>query len=171
MVAFHVPIRAEFGVRQTWLCDPEFMAHNAGWDLSYEGYDRDTGCIQWPESEWDAFAERLALPADRQGYFFVRDTATGEFVGHAHYTVQPDGAALIGLNVVPSRRARGLGERVLRPLVDRVWRDTTAVEIVNDFEDEREPAVCVHRRCGFVPDPDTHSGWGRPTRMWRLGRP
>lgn len=170
MLEFHVPTRAEFGVRQTWMSDPELMAYNAGWDVSHHGYDRDTGCIEWPESEWDAFAERLALPADRQGYFYVRDTDTGEFVGHAHYMIEPDRAAHIGLNIVPRYRARGRGEQVLRLLVERVWQDTVAVEIVNDFEDEREPAVRVHRRCGFVPDRDTHSGWGRATRVWRLRR-
>lgn len=171
MLEFYVPARAELGVRQTWLRDPEFMAYNAGWDVSHPGYDRDTGCVEWPESEWEAFAERLALPADRQGYFYVRDTETGELVGHAHYTIEPDGAAHIGLNIVPGCRGRGLGGRVLRLLVERVWRDTLAGEIVNDFEDEREPAARVHRRCGFVPDPGTRSGWGRPTRVWRLRRP
>ncbi len=140
-------------------------------DVSYAGYDRDTGCIAWPESQWDAFAERLTLPVDRQGYFYVRDTETGEFVGHAHYTVQPDGAAQIGLNVVPTHRARGLGEQVLRLLIERIWQDSVAVEIVNDFEDDRAPAVRTHRRVGFVPDPDTRSAWGRPTRTWRLRRP
>ena len=122
------------------------------------------------ESEWNAFAERLALPPRRQGYYYVLDTDTGEFIGHAHYTVEPDRAAHIGINVVPGRRARGLGEQVLRLLVERIWQDTEAMEIVNDFEDEREPAVRVHRRCGFVPDGVTHSPWGRPTRVWRLGR-
>ena len=171
MLELHVPTRAEFGIRQAWMSDPELMAYNAGWDVNHHGYDRETGCIEWPESEWDAFAERLALPADRQGYFYVRDTETKELVGHAHYMVEADGAAHIGLNVVPRHRARGLGEQVLRLLVERIWQDTAAVEIVNDLEDERLPAVRVHRRCGFEPDRDTRSVWGRATRVWRLRRP
>lgn len=171
MLELYVPDRAEFGVRQAWLSDPDFMAYNAGWLVSYPGYDRSTGCIEWPESEWDAFAERLALPADRQGYFYVRDTEAGAFVGHAHYSVEPDGAAHLGINVVPAHRGRGLGEQVLRLLVERVWRDTAAVQVVNDFEDEREAAVRTHRRCGFLPDPGTRSDWGRSTRTWRLQRP
>ena len=85
------------GVRQQWLSDPGFMAYNAGWDVqAHPGYDRVTGCIEWPESQWDAFVERLALPADRQGYFYVRDCETGAFVGHAHCAVEPDGAAQSG---------------------------------------------------------------------------
>lgn len=165
-----MPTRAEFGVRQEWLRDPGFMAYNAGWNVRHPGYDPTTGCIEWPESEWDAFAERLAFPAARHGYFYVRDLETGRFVGHAHYAVEPDGAAHIGINVAPTHRGRGLGGQVLGLLVERVWRDTAVVEIVNDFEDERQAAVRTHRGCGFVPDRDTRSDWGRPTRTWRLTR-
>lgn len=152
------------------MADPNFMSYNAGWNVTYPGYDRATGCIDWPESQWDAFAERLGLPADRQGYFYVRDPESGAFIGHAHYELDAEGAARIGLNIIPTMRGRGLGERVLRPLIERIWRDTAAGEIVNEFEDDRTSAVGTHRRCGFAPEPDTHDGWGRPTRTWRLRR-
>lgn len=170
MLEFHVPTRAEFHVRQEWMSDPDFMAYNAGWNSAFPGYDRDTGCIAWPESEWDAFAERLELPAHRYGYFYVLDTRTGAFVGHAHYEVGADGVAHIGLNVVAELRGRGLGGRVMDELVERIWRDTSATEIVNEFEDQRASAVRTHRRCGFAPDPETRGLWGRPTRAWRLLR-
>jgi len=157
-------------VRQAWLADPEMMAYNARWNVNYPGYDPITGCIDWPETEWSAFEARLQLPAERQGYFYVLDTAMGAFIGHAHYEVGSENAANIGINVIPPMRGRGLGERVLRLLVDRIWRDTDADQIVNDFEDDRGAALRTHQRCGFVPDPDTRDGWGRPTRTWRLRR-
>jgi len=171
MLEFSVPTRPELLVRQRWLSDPDVMAYNAGWGGSRPGYDADTGCLAWPESEWDRFAGRLARPADQQGYFYVRDTVTEVLVGDAHYEVGLDGAASIGLMVVPALRGRGLGERVLRELVSRIWRDTSATEIVNEFEDERASAVRLHRRCGFAPDAATRAVWGRPTRTWRLARP
>lgn len=152
------------------MADPEFMAYNAGWDVSYPGYDRATGCIDWPESQWAAFEERLHLPADRQGYFYVRGTEAGAVVGHAHYEVDDQGAAHIGINVIPAWRGRGLGVPILRLLVERIWRDTAADEVVNEFEDERVPAVRTHRRCGFVPDAEARGEWGRPTRVWRCRR-
>lgn len=171
MIDFHVPARAEFRVRQQWLSDPAFMAYNAGWDVSHPGYDRETGCIAWPESEWDVFAERLALGADRQGYYYLRDRERGLYVGHAHYTVEPDAVAHIGLNIRPPERGRGLGTQVLHMLVERVWRQTTVQEIVNEFEDGRVAAARTHRRCGFVPDREAGDRAGRPTRTWRLVSP
>lgn len=171
MLELHVPSRAELVVRQRWLADPEMMAFNAHWDLTHPGYDAATGCIDWPEREWPAFEARLRLPVERQGYFYVRDTSTGAFVGHAHYEVDPTQVASVGLNVVPAMRGQGLGVRVLELIVARIWHDSNAQEITNDFEDERIPAARTHRRCGFAPDATTRPGAGRSTRTWRLARP
>lgn len=170
MVELYVPSHAEFGVRQAWLADPGFMSYNAGWNLDHPGYDRVTGCIDWPPDQWAAFEARLLQPADRHGYFYVRDTIISDYIGHAHYEVDA-GLAHIGINLVPEVRGRGLGVAVLTLLITRVWADTDAAHAVNEFEDDRTPAVRTHRRCGFVPDADTRSDWGRPTRTWRLARP
>lgn len=170
VLELHVPARSEFVVRQRWLADPEMMAFNAGWEVASEGYDRATGCIRWPQEEWAAFELRLRLPSTQHGYFYVRDVGTGAFVGHVHYVVDERSSASIGLNVEPSSRGRGWGVEMLRLLVEYIWSHTDAVEIANEFEDERLSAVRTHQRCGFVPDPRTGAEWGRPTRTWRLTR-
>lgn len=79
MLSLHVPAVEEFGRRQTWLANPEMMSYNSDWDITYPGYDRATGCIDWPESEWPAFEARLALPPTRQGYYYVREVDTDQF--------------------------------------------------------------------------------------------
>ena len=145
------------------MLDPEMMSYNAGWPISHAGYDPTTGCIDWPEQDWPAFERRLAMPASKQGYFYVEDDRTGEFLGHVHYQVDLDGTAHIGLNVIPSRRGTGLGTRFLQLLLERVWRDTAASVVVNDFTDDRSAAVQVHRYHGFTPDPVPSTDAGRPT--------
>lgn len=152
------------------MLDPQMMSYNAGWQIPHAGYDSTTGCIDWPEEDWPVFERRLAMPASEQGYFYVEDDQTGEFVGHVHYQVDPDGTAQIGLNVIPGRRGLGMGEEFLRLLLERVWRDTDATVVVNEFEDDRTAAVRLHRRQGFTPEPDTNCAAGRPTRRWRLHR-
>lgn len=162
------PRREDFPTRQRWLADPEMMSYNAGWDVSFPGYDRSTGCIAWPMAAWAAFEERLALPASEQGYFFVEED--GVPLGHAHYRVA-DGVATIGFNVIPSQRGHGRGQVFLALLVERVWEQTDAAEVENEFEDDRRAAVAVHRRCGFKPARNVSSTYGRPTRRWVLRRP
>ncbi len=152
------------------MLDPAMMSYNAGWPISHPGYDPTTGCIDWPEQDWPAFERRLAMPASKQGYFYVQDDQTGEFLGHVHYHLDPDGTAHIGLNVIPRQRDTGLGTRFMDLLLERVWRDTSATMVVNDFEDDRTAAVRLHRRHGFTPDPETNAATDRPTRRWHLHR-
>lgn len=38
-LSLRVPTRVEFATRQAWLADPDFMAHNAGWNIDVPGYD------------------------------------------------------------------------------------------------------------------------------------
>lgn len=166
-LSLRVPTRVDFATRQAWLADPDFMAHNAGWNIDVLGYDPETGCVDWPESQWNAFEERLRRPADEQAYYFVVDLLTGAALGHVHYTVD-GGVASIGFNVVPSHRGQGLGSEFLELLLARVREETGATEVVNEFEDERLAAVRVHRAAGFRPDPDVGNVYGRPTRRWRL---
>lgn len=144
------------------------MSFNAGWVIDYPGYDRTTGCIDWPDGEWDAFEARLAQPVSRSGYYFVDDTSSAAYVGHAHYRVDDLRTAHVGLNVVPSRRGEGLGLAALDLIVTAIWESTEAVEVQNDFEDERTPAVRIHERAGFLPSADLSS---LGTRTWRLIRP
>jgi RimJ/RimL family protein N-acetyltransferase len=105
------------------MLDPALMSYNAGWPISHPGYDPTTGCIDWPEQDWPAFERRLAMPASEQGYFYVQDDQTGEFLGHVHYEVEPDGTAHIGLNVVPSQRGNGLGTRFMDLLLEQTIRE------------------------------------------------
>ena len=122
-----IPSPEEFTIRQAWLFDPEMMAYNAGWPLSYAGYNPATGCIDWPEGAWPAFEARLARPASEQGYYFVQEDETSEFLGHVHYELHSDGTAHIGLNVIPARRGTGLGMRFMNHLLERIWQDTEGV--------------------------------------------
>ncbi len=167
MLRLHRPRREELPIRQGWLADPDLMAYNAGWDVSFPGYDPATGCIDWPEPMWEGFVEAyLAADPARAGYWYLH--LDGVPVGHAHYRIVGD-IAHIGVMVVPGRRGQGLAGEALRLLLDRIWSTTPAVVVQNDFEDSRGAAVALHRRAGFTPG--TLSDGPRPTRVWTLRRP
>lgn len=144
------------------------MSYNAGWDLVHPGYDNETGCVEWPEPEWDAFEARITLPAEQQGYFFVEDAA-GTPLGHAHYWVA-NNVAEIGFNIVPNHRGQGFGHAALQLLLDRIWATTHVDAATNEFEESRAAASAAHLRAGF-----SRTGTGgteaKPTTLWRLDRP
>lgn len=145
------------------------MSYNAGWELPTPLYNNDTGCVEWPESQWGAFESRLRRPSEEHGYFYVSDGE--EFIGHVHYELDPAQRASIGLNVIPSRRGQGLSKSMLQLLLDEMWSKTAAVEAVNEFEDSRDAAAACHRAVGFVPDTNRNLDRPKPTRYWRIRRP
>ena len=51
-LALYVPKLDELWFYRKMMSDPETMSYNANWDVDYKGYHKDTGCIDFPESEW-----------------------------------------------------------------------------------------------------------------------
>jgi len=157
------------GVRQDWLRDPELMAYNACWGLQYPGYDNETGCIDWPEAEWDAFLKVYQWDPALADYFYLHHLSADEFIGHVHYRVSPEDSAEIGINIVPKRRRQGWGTEALRLLIGQIWAATSVDRIVNDLEDSRVPAVRLHRAVGFTPG-ELAEFRGVRVRRWELLR-
>ena len=45
----YIPKPEDLWFYQKMTSDPETMSYNAGWDVDYAGYHRDTGCIDYPD--------------------------------------------------------------------------------------------------------------------------
>ena len=45
----YIPKPEDLWFYQKMTSDPETMSYNAGWDVDYAGYHRDTGCIDHPD--------------------------------------------------------------------------------------------------------------------------
>ena len=166
----HRPARAELGVRQGWLRDPDMMAYNAGWELQHPGYNNETGCIDWPESQWDEFLAVYQRDPAQADYFYLRDIVADEYIGHVHYKISSRGDAEIGVNIIPERRRQGWGAKAFRLLVEQIWAATSVDLIVNEFEENRRSAICLHRKIGFRPA-ELSEFHGVPMRRWELSRP
>jgi len=163
-LALHRPGRDELQLRQQWLQDPQMMSYNAGWHLPVAEYDDTTGCILWPEDQWDVFLEVYATNPASADYFYLRELATEAFVGHLHYRVEGD-QAHVGVNIVPAQRRSGFGREGLGLLLDRIWDATMVDVVVNEFEDDRIAAGQLHRALGFEPTTITQYA-GRSVRRW-----
>ncbi|USR79169.1 GNAT family N-acetyltransferase [Arcanobacterium pinnipediorum] len=167
----HIPSYAELSYRQQWMGDPEMMSYNAGWHISHPGYDNSTGCIDWPQSEWQQFLDVYCSDATRAGYFYLAHTPTHQFIGHAHYRIVDD-EAHIGINVIPVMRNQGLASLGLRLLLDHIQVATSARVAVNEFESSRLAAVRLHHKLGFIKqataesDSSVHPATGEPIVRW-----
>lgn len=45
----YIPQPEDLWFYQQMMSDPETMSYNAGWNVDYPGYHRDTGCIDYPD--------------------------------------------------------------------------------------------------------------------------
>lgn len=149
-LALHVPSLAEMWYRQKLMSDPETMSYNRGYDLSFEGYHRDTGCIDFPESEWERAHRRLTERAPEQWYAYLVRKEDGEFVGEVNVHRSTDGGWYdMGIVVEACRRGQGYGHEGLALLLEYAFEELGVPELRNDFEDTRESAFRIHIAAGF----------------------
>lgn len=48
----HIPEYSELWYRQKIMNDPDTMSYNKGYNIDFDGYDKETGCIAFPEQKW-----------------------------------------------------------------------------------------------------------------------
>lgn len=140
--------------------DPATMAYNAGWDASYPGYHPDTGCIDFPESEWTEKHSYLVGHEPERFYALVREVATGQFVGEVSFHDRGRG---MGVLLYAPYRGRGYGRAALELLLHRAFVVCGLLELRNSFEPDRDAGLAVHLAAGF-----RQVGAGR---MDRFGQP
>ena len=130
--------------------DPETMAYNAGWDVSYPGYPPDPGCIDFPESQWAAKHARLVGHEPEQFYAFVREKRTGDFVGEVNFHYTPsEGWYDMGVVLYAPCRGGGYGSAALELLLHRAFAVCGIPKLHNSFEETRDPGLAIHQKAGF----------------------
>ena len=130
--------------------DPDTMAYNAGWDVSFDGYHPDTGCIDFPESRWASKHSRLVGHEPDCFYAFVREAESGEFAGEVNFHYDSENSRHeLGIVLYAPFRGRGYGHAALELLLRRAFIRCGVASLHNTFESTRDPGLAVHRRAGF----------------------
>ena len=148
----YIPKREDLWFRQKMMSDAETMSYNANWDVSYDGYHRDTGCIDFPEEEWDDFLAYCTGREPEQFYAYIKRVSDGEWLGEVcfHYTPDKDWWDM-GIVIHAPYRGRGYSVPALRLMLDHAFRDCGVTRIHNDFEVARNEVSAwkAHLAAGF----------------------
>lgn len=163
MLELYIPKLGDMWFVRQMQEDPATMAYNAGWDVSYEGYHTDTGCIDLPESEWGETHARLVGHEPESFYAFVREKASGSFVGEVnfHYTPEEEWWDM-GVLIHAPFRGLGYGHQALELLLQKAFVDCGISRLHNDFETTRDAGMAIHLAAGF-----RKVGTSRATRFGR----
>lgn len=145
----YVPTIEELDYRQKIMSDPETMSYNKGYDLGFDGYHKDTGCIDFPESEWRAWYEYFVGCEPKRFYAYVRRKDDGAFIGEVNVHKSGDEDYDMGILIEAKYRGRGYSKEAMKLLLKHAFEEMKVKKIHNVFEDERDAAMKVHLDCGL----------------------
>lgn len=149
-LCLHVPELNEFWYRKKLMEDPETMSYNRGYDLDFAGYDKETGCIAFPKTEWESRYNYLVGNEPERYYAYLVNTENGEFVGdvNVHKNAGQDWYDM-GIVIEAKHRGKGYANEGLRLLLRHAFVDMGAKEVHNCFEISRTAALRAHEHAGF----------------------
>ncbi len=126
----------EYWYEQKVLSDPLAMEYNAGWDVSYDGYHYDTGCIDFPQEKWIIDFEKRKK-ANRYFAYVVRKE-DDKFIGYVNFHFnENDSRFECGILIEPCYRGKGYGKEALKQLCAIAFNAYNVDSLYDNFEEER----------------------------------
>ena len=146
----YIPKQEDLWFYQKMMSDPETMSYNAGWDVEYDGYHRDTGCIDYPDDVLPDWHAHWIGQEPTRFYAYIQRKVDGAWIGDVnfHYAPEQDWWDM-GIVIHAPYRGKGYGVPALRLLLDRAFRVCGISRLHNDFETTRTAAYAIHRKVGF----------------------
>ncbi len=148
----YVPKPEELWFRQQMMSDPETMSYNAGWDVSYNGYHEETGCVDFPKADWAEWYDCWIGHEPERFYAYIKRCSDGEWVGEInfHYTPEMDWWDM-GIVIYAPYRGMGYSVTALRLMLDHAFQSCGVTRIHNNFEVARNEisAWRAHLSAGF----------------------
>ncbi len=139
----YIPKLEDYWYEQKLNEDKDSMSYNAGWDVSYYGYNKEDGTIKFPKERWLAQFERRKS----KDKFFAYLVENGEFVGYCNYNVG-ETKTTCGILVEHSKRGKGYSKEGLKLLIEEA-RKNNIKSMYDDFEEDRF-ASKIFYDLGFV---------------------
>lgn len=139
-LSLHEATLADMPFRAKMMSDPATMSYNAP-------YFPPDGCIPFPEERWQAWLEDCT-GHEPKGFVGYLTDVQGNLVGEVSWH---DFGRGMGIVIAHDQRGKGYGTEGLRLLAERAFRHVEITELRNTFESDRDPALAIHMKVGFVP--------------------
>lgn len=80
----YIPKLDDLWFYQQMMADPATMSYNIGYD-PWPGYHQDTGCIDFPREEWEAWYAQWVGREPERFYAYIRRRSDGEWIGDINF--------------------------------------------------------------------------------------
>lgn len=144
-INLYVPKMEDLWFRQTCMEDAQTMEYNAGYEVSYDGYHKNTGCIDFPKEKWEAWHAKI----ENGSIFYAYIVVDNKFVGYVNFkkTENPE-IATMGILIKASERGKGY----MRPALELLFLQAKKqnVKVLKDtVPKSRQNALKVFFDFGF----------------------
>lgn len=150
-VKLHIPTLEELWFRQQLMNDPATMSYNKGYNLGFPSYHNETGCIDFPEKEWQEWYNYFVGQEPERFYAYIVCSEDGVFIGEVNAHKNPT-EPWYEMGIVVEAKYRGLGyaAEALKLLLSYAFSRLNAEAVHNSFEAVRDAAVRTHLKAGFT---------------------
>lgn len=150
-LSLYVPKLDDLWYRERLMSDPATMRYNRGYELDFTGYHRDTGCIDFPQSEWKEWYDYFIVREPLRYYAYLARMADGAWIGEVNFHKNPEQDwHEMGVVIEAKHRGRGYAVEALRLLEEQAFERSGIEMLHNDFEVDREAAFRIHLAAGFT---------------------
>lgn len=148
----YIPKLEDLWFYQKMMSDPETMSYNANWDVDYDGYHRDTGCIDYSDEALTNWHKSWVGREPERFCAYIKRSSDGTWIGavNFHYTPKKDWWDM-GIVIYAPYRGKGYAVPALKLMLDHAFRVCGVTRIHNDFEVARNEVAAweTHRKAGF----------------------
>ena len=149
-ITLYTPKQNELDYRARIMSDPATMYYNRSLDLDIPGYHKDTGCVDFPESDRAAWYAEWVEGGNDRFYAYVRFDEDDVLVGEVWAKKNGDHYD-IGILIESRYRGCRYGTEALAALLEVVFEKLGASEAQNEFPFQHNPAARLHRGAHFTP--------------------
>lgn len=148
----YIPTMEDLWFYQKMMSDPETMAYNAGWNVAYDGYHRDTGCVDYPDAILADWYHRWVGHEPEFFFAYIKRSSDGAWIGTVNFQYDPEKDWWdMGIVIYAPYRRKGYAVPAMKRMLDYAFHECGIARIHNDFEIARNEIAAwkTHRKSVF----------------------
>ena len=146
----YIPRLEDLWFYQKMMSDPKTMSYNAGYNLEFAGYYRDTGCIDYPDEMLPEWHSHWVGNEPDRFYAYIQRTSDGVWIGDINFHYNPENDWWdMGIVIYAPYRGKGYAVPSLQLLLEHAFQVCGIDRLHNEFETTRDTAWAIHRKVGF----------------------
>ena len=147
-IYFKVPNKEDLKYRQKWMMDPDTMSYNAGCDVDYSGYNKETGTIYKSDEDMLIWYEKWINHEPDRFFRYIHTDGIDEPIGEIYYYPN-NNTHHMGILIQSKYRGLGYSYKALMELERIAFEENGINELHDEIPFDRVNAINLFKKSGF----------------------